>query len=193
MPRFGKQHQGEYSPMIGIWILCEDPPRGSKSLKFVLFIHYLKKYCTMQVKRGSHSYYTATFNQKNWMKQFPQPLRYLMLGDDFTISSKPSRLYNYKDVERTTIITPPVIYNAQYYKNFQKNQENLENPLLLYYYSSSRLRPRIRCRLLSKTALKDSRSARILSWNTLWPFNSPVIRVDTGSSGTGLDICMCYQ
>lgn len=78
-------------------------------------------------------------------------------------------------------------------QEFQKNKDNLENPLCLYYYSSSRLRPRIRCRLLSKTALKDSRSARILSWNTLCPFDLPVLRVDTGSSGTGLDICMCYQ
>ena len=61
----------------------------------------------------------------------------------------------------------------------------------MLYDSSSASSPPIRCRLLSKTALKDSRSARSCSWNILVLLDPPVfpLEVEFSSSRNGFDFC----
>lgn len=57
-------------------------------------------------------------------------------------------------------------------------------------YSSSAASPPIRCFLLSKTALNDSRSSRNCSWKTFRLLASPVnLWFSFSSSGRGFDFC----
>uniref|UniRef100_A0A2P2LGN8 Uncharacterized protein LOC103958750 isoform X2 n=1 Tax=Rhizophora mucronata TaxID=61149 RepID=A0A2P2LGN8_RHIMU len=71
----------------------------------------------------------------------------------------------------------------------------LKNFLVSYDYSSSKSNPPIRCLLLSKTALKDSRSALSCSWNMLCWLDLPMLwaSVLLSSSGNGLDFCKCRK
>ena len=91
----------------------------------------------------------------------------------------------------TTHLKPGNGNKNQKKKNTGSSFKSNTSSLYMLYDSSSASSPPIRCRLLSKTALKDSRSARSCSWNILVLLDPPVfpLEVEFSSSRNGFDFC----